>query len=113
MGSTQAVSNSPGLLLGLNIRLNLIAPWIMDAPMSQTEVAIFRSVDVPIGRIEDVVDAVGPCVTDEKITRRSVAAGPRRILDLVDGAEELDAADAMQSFWKTEPPGFATAVEKL
>jgi len=66
--------------------------------MSQTEVAIFRSVDVPIGRIEDVVDAVGPCVTDEKITRRSVAAGPRRILDLVDGAEELDAADAMQSF---------------
>jgi hypothetical protein len=61
MGSTQAVSNSSGVLLGLNIRLNLIAPWIMDALMSQAEVAIFRSMDVLIGRIEDVVDVVGHC----------------------------------------------------
>ena len=44
--------------------------------MSQTEVAIFSSVDVPIGRIEDVVDVVGHCVTDEKITRGSVAVQP-------------------------------------
>lgn len=85
----------------------------MDAPKSQTEVATFRSVDVPIGRIEDVVNAVGRCVMDEKITRGSVAVGPHRILDLVDDAEGLDAADAMRSFGKTELPRFAAAMEKL
>lgn len=85
--------------------MNLIAPWIMDAPMSQAQVAIFRSVGVPIGRIKDVVDVVGHCVTGEKITRESVAVGPHRILDLVDDAEGLDAADAMRSFGKTELPG--------
>ena len=65
--------------------------------MSQAEVAIFRSVDVPISRIEDVVDAVGHCVTGKNITRGSVAVEPHRILDLVDDAEGLDAADAMRS----------------
>jgi hypothetical protein len=84
----------------------------MDAPMSQTEVAIFRSVAVPIGRTEDVVDAVGHCVTDGKITKGSVAVRPHGILDLVDGAEGLDAADAMRRFWKVETPGFAAAMEK-
>lgn len=100
-------------LLGSNIRLNLIAPWIMDTPMSQVEVAMFKSVDVPIGRIEDVVDAVGHCVTDDRITGRSFAVGPHRILDLKDDAEGTDAAEAMRGFWENELPGFAAAMERL
>jgi hypothetical protein len=52
-------------------------------------------------------------VTGEKLTRGSVAVEPHRILDLVDDAEGLDAADAMRSFGKAELPGFAAAMEKL
>jgi hypothetical protein len=81
--------------------------------MSQTEVAIFRSVAVPTGRTENVVDAVGHCVTGEKVTKGSVAVGPHGILDLVDDAEGLDAADVMRRVWKAELPRFAAAMEKL
>ena len=43
--------------------------------MSQTEVAMFRMVDVPIGRIEDVVMVAGHCATDDKNHREGVGGG--------------------------------------
>jgi 5'-hydroxyaverantin dehydrogenase len=100
-------------LLGSNVRLNLIAPWITDTPMSQTEVVMFKLVDLSIGRIGDVVNAVGHCATDDQIAGRALAVGPYRILDLRDDAEGMDAAEAMRGFWETELPGFAAAMERL
>ena len=55
-----------------NIRTNLIAPWIMDTPMSQVEVGMFRAVDLPIGNTEHVVQAITHCAVDDSIVGRGI-----------------------------------------
>jgi hypothetical protein len=56
---------------------------------------------VPVGRIEDVVNAVGHCATDDEIAGRALAVGLHKILDLGDDAAGMDAAEAMRDFWRT------------
>ena len=56
---------------------------------------------------------MGHCATDERIAGRALVVGTHRILDLGDDAEGMDAAEAMRSFWRTELPGFAAAMERL
>ncbi len=49
-------------------RINLIAPWIMDTPMSKDFCEMFRSHDIAVGNPRDVVTAVIRCATDESIS---------------------------------------------
>ena len=92
-------------LAAKSVRTNLIAPWIMDTPMSQMEVGIFRAVDLPIGNTEHVVQAIIHCAVDNSIVGRAFAVGPNKIIDLQDDEEGQDAGPTMQGWWRSEVPG--------
>ncbi len=51
-------------------RINLIAPWVMDTPMSRGFADICRSKGIPVGDANHVTDAVIRCVADESICGR-------------------------------------------
>lgn len=52
---------------GLGYRVNLIAPWVMDTPMSKPLADICRQYGVPVGKTQDVADAVVRCAIDDDI----------------------------------------------
>ena len=60
-------------------RVNLIAPWIMDTPMSKDFCDLFRSQDIPVGNPNDVVTAVLRCATDDSISGKYFLTNPRCI----------------------------------
>ena len=51
----------------LGYRVNLIAPWVMDTPMSKGLAEICRQHGIPVGNAEDVAQAVVRCAADESI----------------------------------------------
>lgn len=52
---------------GLGYRVNLIAPWVMDTPMSKPLADICRQNGVPVGNAQDVADAVVRCAVDDDL----------------------------------------------
>lgn len=54
----------------LGYRMNLIAPWIMDTPMSKGLADLCRKKGFPVGDAKDVTDAVVRSVTDGSICGR-------------------------------------------
>ena len=55
----------------LGHRVNLIAPWVMDTPMSKGFAEVCRTNGIPVGDANDVADAVVRCATDETICGRN------------------------------------------
>lgn len=55
----------------LSYRVNLIAPWIMDTPLSKDFAMFCRKNGVPVGNAQDVADAVIRCAADESISGKS------------------------------------------
>ena len=51
----------------LGYRMNLIAPWVMDTPMSKGLADICRDNGIPIGDAHDVAEAVIRCAADNAI----------------------------------------------
>ena len=51
----------------LGYRMNLIAPWIMDTPMSKDFAEWCRPNGIPVGEADDVASAVIRCAADETI----------------------------------------------
>ena len=51
----------------LGYRVNLIAPTIMDTPMSNDFAEICRAKGIPVGNVSDVVDAVIRCAANDTI----------------------------------------------
>ena len=51
----------------LGYRVNLIAPWVMDTPMSKGLAELCRKEGFPVGDADDVVKAVVRCAADETI----------------------------------------------
>ena len=51
----------------LGYRMNLIAPWVMDTPMSKGLADICRENGIPIGDARDVAEAVIRCAADNAI----------------------------------------------
>lgn len=51
----------------LGYRMNLIAPWVMDTPMSKGLAATCRMNGLPVGDAEDVAKAVIRCAADDTI----------------------------------------------
>lgn len=51
----------------LGYRMNLIAPWVMDTPMSRDFADFCRKQGFPVGDANDVANAVIRCAADESI----------------------------------------------
>ena len=51
----------------LGYRMNLIAPWVMDTPMSKGLAEFCRSKGFPVGDANDVAKAVIRCAADDTI----------------------------------------------
>jgi len=51
----------------LGYRVNLIAPWVMDTPMSKPLADLCRRHGFPVGDVQRVADAVIPCAADNSI----------------------------------------------
>lgn len=51
----------------LGHRVNLIAPWVMDTPMTRGIAEICRANGIPVGDANNVAEAVVRCATDETI----------------------------------------------
>ena len=49
-------------------RTNLIAPTVVDTPMSNAFVGMCQARGVPVGSVSDVVNAVLRCAADESIS---------------------------------------------
>lgn len=48
-------------------RVNLIAPWVMETPMSKPLVDVCRKSGFPVGDAQKVADAVIRCAVDDSI----------------------------------------------
>lgn len=88
------------------IRVNLIAPWIMDTPLVVEWLKMFKAVGAPLGDTQDVITAAMRFADDSKVNGRAFACGPKRILDLGDDIEGEDAGKVMHGFYETELPGW-------
>ena len=52
----------------LGHRVNLIAPWVMDTPMSHSLADVCRKNGIPVGDADDVANAIILCAADESIS---------------------------------------------
>ena len=48
-------------------RTNLLAPWVMDTPMSKPLATVCQMKGIPVGKVEDIVDAAIRCAADEQV----------------------------------------------
>ena len=55
----------------LGYRVNLIAPWVMDTPMSNNLANLCRRHGFPVGEVNHVVEAVVRCAADDSICGKS------------------------------------------
>ena len=55
------------IMENMGYRTNLIAPWVMDTPMSNYFAKICREQGIAVGNVNDVVDAVVRCAADDSI----------------------------------------------
>ncbi len=56
----------------LGYRMNLIAPWVMDTPMSKGLAEVCRTNGIPVGDANDVAKAVVRCVADDTICGKKI-----------------------------------------
>ena len=95
------------------IRVNLIAPWLMDTPMSRADSPAFQAVDLPVGKPAAVVKAVIRCAVDESISGRAFVVGPRTTMDLADDEDGHDGVLVIKKFMRNELPGYKEKIAKL
>jgi len=108
----------------LGYRTNLIAPWVMDTPMSKGLAGICRQQGFPVGDAKDVAQAVVRCAADDSIcglwmafsncqrfadkftTGRAIAVGATETFDLRDDIEGLNGGLVMKDYLKGEAKDF-------
>lgn len=61
----------------LGRRINLIAPWVMDTPMSKNLAELCRKQGFPVGDANDVAKAVLRCAADDSICGKEIALSQR------------------------------------
>ncbi|KAL6363203.1 hypothetical protein LRP88_02611 [Fusarium phalaenopsidis] len=77
-------------LKALGIRSNLIAPWFIPTPMTESQVEHLKG-KIQFAKVDDVVDAALRCAVDQRIQGRAIAVTPGGNVDLRDDPEGLDA----------------------
>lgn len=90
----------------LGYRVNLIAPWIMDTPMSKSLADMCRKEGFPVGDANDVAKAVVRCAADDSICGRALAIGAAETFDLRDDLEGLNAGIKMKEYLQGEAKDF-------
>ncbi|KAL6812335.1 NAD(P)-binding protein [Trichoderma camerunense] len=86
----------------LNVRCNLIAPWVIRTPLTVPLQDFMDKSGMPEGKgltfaaVDAVVDAVGRCAVDEAVAGRSIAVMPEGNFDLGDDEEGLWAGAALK-----------------
>ncbi|KAL7784039.1 NAD(P)-binding protein [Trichoderma afarasin] len=86
----------------LNVRCNLIAPWVIRTPLTVPLQDFMDKSGMPEGKgltfatVDAVVDAVGRCAVDENVVGRSIAVMPEGNFDLGDDEEGLWAGAALK-----------------
>ncbi|KAH0526887.1 hypothetical protein TsFJ059_010157 [Trichoderma semiorbis] len=86
----------------LNVRCNLVAPWVIRTPLTVPLQDFMDKSGMPEGKgltfatVDAVVDAVGRCAVDENVVGRSIAVMPEGNFDLGDDEEGLWAGAALK-----------------
>jgi 5'-hydroxyaverantin dehydrogenase len=52
-------------LAGMNVRLNAVAPFYVDTPMTEQAIPVLRQLGIPVATVEHVTEAVARLATDE------------------------------------------------
>ena len=82
-------------------RTNLLAPWVMDTPMSHEFAKDCRAAGVAVGNMSDVVDAALRCAVDDTICGLSyLSAGPFHDTNNFVQDERLALARKRPSTWR-------------
>ncbi|OCK72869.1 NAD(P)-binding protein, partial [Lepidopterella palustris CBS 459.81] len=55
------------LLADRGVRVNLLAPWIMDTPLVVEWLKLFKAVGAPLGNVQDVITAAMRCADDSTV----------------------------------------------
>jgi len=84
------------------IRVNVIAPWIVETPLVHELIKIFKNVGAPEGDPNQVVTTAVMLADDNTINGRAFSIGPKRVLDLGDDLEGKDAGEVMHGYHETE-----------
>ncbi|KAK4085211.1 uncharacterized protein Triagg1_201 [Trichoderma aggressivum f. europaeum] len=86
----------------LNVRCNLVAPWVIRTPLTAPLQGFLDKSGIPQGKgltfatVDAAVEAVGRCAVDEKVVGRSIAVVPEGNFDLGDDEEGLWAGTALK-----------------
>jgi len=98
------------------LRINLLAPWILETPMTTEWLKMFTAAGAPWGNKDDFFKIALRLADDSSVNGRAFAIGPKRVLDLGDDLEGEFAGKAMADFYKVELPGWdamAARMEKM
>lgn len=91
----------------LNVRCNLVAPWVIRTPLTAPLQGFLDKSGLPEGKgltfatVDAVVEAVGRCTVDENVVGRSIAVVPEGNFDLGDDEEGLWAGAALKKIVQT------------
>ena len=80
---------------GLGVRLNLVAPFYAETPMTTLAASVLKSVGIPMVTVDQVVGAVAILATDEDIWGRSLFIMPD---GLSDGGDDSQGLQGGKSF---------------
>lgn len=80
---------------GLGVRLNLVAPFYADTPMTTEAVPVLKGIGIPVVTIDQVVSAVSILATDEDAWGRSLFVMPD---GLSDGGDDSQGLQSGKSF---------------
>ncbi|KAF2490287.1 NAD(P)-binding protein [Lophium mytilinum] len=94
------------LLSAKGIRVNLIAPWIIETPLVTDLVKLFTLIGAPPGQVQQVVDAALLFADDKTVNGRAIATGPKRNLDLGDDIANGDGGKIMAEYFETDLPNW-------
>ena len=92
-------------LASLNVRLNLVAPFFVDTPLTAHLVPTFKEMGVALAALAQVTEAVARLATDESAWGRSVVVMPEGLMDAGDdtrGAQggKVLTAEGMGEQWR-------------
>ncbi|KAF2141543.1 uncharacterized protein K452DRAFT_287511 [Aplosporella prunicola CBS 121167] len=80
-------------------RVNLIAPWIIDTPLTVDWIKMFAAAGAPHADMKEAITAAMRCTDDLRVNGRAFAIAPGRAIDLCDDLEGVDAGPAMKKYW--------------
>lgn len=96
----------------LGIRVNSIAPWLMQTPMSKEIAPVLKDLEVRFTSLDEHVKVAMHLLCDNTVVGRAIAVGQPSVRDVCDDADGGDGSQYFQML-KQDWPSYAEQLTKM